>query len=300
MPFLWEQRVLNRMSTERDRRLNGKAHDLTGQKFEGWTALHRTEKPQHLKSGTFWMCACECGETKKPLSRAILVKHRSKSCGCRRKTNRVGQRFGKWKVLDARREGSETWAVCLCDCGTKREVLLPSLVFGASKSCGCGRGFPNPDQAPITKILDSYKRQASDMGRSWELDRETASKLLKSDCYYCGAPPRNCLKSKQGFQFYYTGIDRTENSKGYTLDNVVPACRICNLAKHTTHQDEFLSTVKAIYEHLDLQNRILLPVTSERFHKSNETRRKARRWNGKRRKAGQKKRAEEKFIFDFS
>jgi hypothetical protein len=56
----------------------------------------------------------------------------------------VGQRFGRWTVLDPEHHlGPDGWrararaAECRCDCGTIRLVRLGTLTRGASMSCGC-------------------------------------------------------------------------------------------------------------------------------------------------------------------
>lgn len=84
-----------------------------------------------------------------------------------RRENIVGQRFGKWVVLEMlrpRRVGSGTKTMCLarCDCGAKKEVLTVNLRRGFSRSCGCGKHEPRPcgARAPSWKggkrIIDGY------------------------------------------------------------------------------------------------------------------------------------------------
>jgi hypothetical protein len=36
------------------------------------------------------------------------------------------------------------------------------------------------------------------------------------------------------------GIDRVDNTKGYSVDNCVPCCRRCNVAKADMTPDQFL------------------------------------------------------------
>lgn len=61
--------------------------------------------------------------------------------------------------------------------------------------------------------------------------------LLKSDCYYCG---------KSGAD----GIDRIDSKKDYTIDNVVPCCKICNMMKNKFTLDTFLRQIDKIYHRL--------------------------------------------------
>lgn len=56
------------------------------------------------------------------------------------KLNLKGQRFGRWTVL--KRTSSRRWGsywVCICDCGTRKEVSQGSLRRGDTRSCGCLR-----------------------------------------------------------------------------------------------------------------------------------------------------------------
>ena len=42
---------------------------------------------------------------------------------------------------------------------------------------------------------------------------------------------------------------RIDSSKGYTLDNVVPCCWMCNNMKHNYDQDKFLEHCEKVYKH---------------------------------------------------
>ena len=49
--------------------------------------------------------------------------------------------------------------------------------------------------------------------------------------------------------YTYNGIDRVDNTRGYTLDNVVPCCFKCNRAKDTMTKEEFLEWVGRVATH---------------------------------------------------
>ena len=59
--------------------------------------------------------------------------------GGRKVIDRVGRRYGRLTVLSQNRRDGETWAVCLCDCGTQVEVRVNGLTSGHNKACGCLR-----------------------------------------------------------------------------------------------------------------------------------------------------------------
>lgn len=63
--------------------------------------------------------------------------------------------------------------------------------------------------------------------------------LLSQGCHYCGTS----LVSQNG-----TCLDRLDSNKGYTLQNVVPCCGICNRAKGVLSFDEFVSWIEKAYK----------------------------------------------------
>lgn len=70
------------------------------------------------------------------------------------------------------------------------------------------------------------KINAKKRGIDWEITLEDYNSIItnKTECFYaCGnpLPERGC------------GLDRIDNKKGYTLDNVIPCCTFCNLKKGT-------------------------------------------------------------------
>ena len=268
--------------------------DIAGQKFHAWTALYWVPRPVGTRTGTYWMCSCDCGKTRLVRQAALRSGH-CKSCGCQQtKCVAPGEKHGRWTVLSTEKSKGKTFAFCRCDCGTERRVDSASIKIGQSKSCGCGQGYADPSRAAVTKVLNTYQRQARDSGRVWNLGWEEAKHLLLLDCYYCGVPPSNCLRLSR-IDFYYSGLDRLDNSSGYFSDNVVPACRICNIAKHAAHRDEFLSTVKRIYEHLSLQDKVIdVPERTRPRFQHNEIKSSVTRWDYRKRAVAQNSRKEAK------
>lgn len=78
---------------------------------------------------------------------------------------------------------------------------------------------------------------AAPKGRAWGVSRIDFDKLIRQPCHYCGGPLDPTGK----------GLDRIENSKGYTLDNVVPCCGDCNRTRMDIYTyDEMLMLAKTI------------------------------------------------------
>jgi len=184
----------------------------------------------------------------------------TKSCGClqRELTSKArfidikGQRFSKWTVI--RRSypnakwGQTNW-LCKCDCGKEKIVQGNNLTAGKTKCCGCLRY--NKLKLGLSNMRSSileYKRGAKIRGYNYKLTEEQFKELTQRDCYYCGTKPKN-IRNQKGSNggYIYNGIDRIDSSKDYTIDNVVPCCKMCNIAKHNYTLEEFKDWIKKVY-----------------------------------------------------
>ena len=86
-------------------------------------------------------------------------------------------------------------------------------------------------------ILQSYKRHKK---KEWKLSEDEFYRISQMDCYYCGEKPTQIKKSTNNTgDFIYNGIDRIDSKKGYIINNVVPCCRKCNVAKSDMKLSEF-------------------------------------------------------------
>jgi hypothetical protein len=94
----------------------------------------------------------------------------------------------------------------------------------------------------MNKIFYVYKRNATRRGIEFELSRESFVKLATLDCFYCGTPPKNVMKSQYANgDTLYNGIDRVNNNIGYIESNCVPCCSNCNYAKRKMNVGDFFS-----------------------------------------------------------
>lgn len=82
--------------------------------------------------------------------------------------------------------------------------------------------------------------------------------LVLSPCHYCGTPYSIILpdrQTKNGEIISKTtvkvnGIDRLSSYDGYTKENSVPACGVCNCAKNDLSLDQFTQVVKRQYKYM--------------------------------------------------
>lgn len=149
-----------------------------------------------------------------------------------------------------------------CDCGNVTEAVISSVKIGRTRSCGCLQleSLVNAHKAQrgvygascCRAIFNMYRCSARKRKLSFQIAYEDFKKLTKHDCVYCGSPPANIKRNKNYYgEYSYTGIDRVNNTKGYTTSNVVPCCKMCNYMKLDYSQGEFLAHVEKITKHLD-------------------------------------------------
>jgi 5-methylcytosine-specific restriction endonuclease McrA len=183
-----------------------KHKDLTGAEIGILKVLHKTGTTKYKKPSIVYLCECECG-VRKEYSAAELSC--VKSCGCLRKKNL--ETFGD------RNKGNQP------------VTTLP------------------PGESTYRTLLARYKQSAKKRRIDFNLDEETFRKTTKMDCYYCGSSPNAVLKDRHRSEgdITYNGIDRVDNEKSYSENNIVPCCSRCNRAKDTmtlTEYKEWLRT----------------------------------------------------------
>jgi hypothetical protein len=241
-------------------------NDLTGRRFGKLTVINCSKKNRY---GIYWWnCLCECG-TGLEVVGSRLKRGEVNGCkDCRNSHPVIGSKFGKITILevlgigkDLGLKGKGRIVKGQCDCGGFWIGPLYALKRGNTKSCGClpTGVIPNPNRAQpaINKVLSGYKRHALRRGHSWELSNQDFYNLIQGDCYYCGKPPSNVLcpnKSREGgrrrktiSRVVYNGLDRKDNNLGYTLNNTVSCCAVCNYGKRALSSDDFLAHIRKIY-----------------------------------------------------
>jgi hypothetical protein len=80
----------------------------------------------------------------------------------------------------------------------------------------------------------NYKHSAKERGYEYTLTIEVLKSYYKKECYYCNDVVNDI------------SLDRINNTKGYTPDNIISCCIKCNIMKHTQTQKEFIDRCKTI------------------------------------------------------
>jgi hypothetical protein len=167
----------------------------------------------------------------------------------------IGQKFGYLTFLGFPADDpkcSKNRGIFKCDCGKTKELWFSNVVHGYQKSC-CGLHAKKWSYGfGVTQLNLMYKALraiATARKMPCEFTKEEYAIFVAQPCHYCGspAPYKKGLTYKGGI--YANGIDRVDNSKGYTKENSVPCCKTCNFAKRNMPVEEFLRWVKRVYEH---------------------------------------------------
>lgn len=110
--------------------------DLTNQRFGKLLVIKESSiKKNNL---TTWVCKCDCGN-EVLITTKNLRNGNTKSCGCLKRKNLIGQKFGLLTVINYTNEnkhGSAVWE-CVCDCGNITYATTEGLRVGDNISCGC-------------------------------------------------------------------------------------------------------------------------------------------------------------------
>lgn len=125
----------------------------------------------------------------------------------RRPENLAGKTFGRLTAL-LRVPGRDksTWWLCLCTCGTLKEVRAASLKRGSTTSCGCKR----------REKFRERIRSGTLSGRGFEHFKWASSvKARDGSCFLCGHPLH--LAAHHLYSYHAHPDLRTDLSNGITL-----------------------------------------------------------------------------------
>lgn len=172
-----------------------------------------------------------------------------------------GRRFGGLVVISFAGTTPHAEWVCQCDCGNTRRARATRLVGGLISSCAsCAKRAAaaksgkakeiDAETAAVNGILGAYRGNARRKGLAFEIQREDVARLISGNCHYCGAAPSGLFQTKnRSRSFAYNGIDRKNNSEGYTASNAVSCCAPCNYAKREMSAAEFIALANRIAGH---------------------------------------------------
>lgn len=163
----------------------------------------------------------------------------------------IGQTYGCYKVIafdhyeERRGRRFRYFKVQCINCGReyiKEQNLSQWKLYNKCSKCGkvC-------DDSVINSMFYNYKRSAKERNIEWNLTLDEFIKIIHKDCYYCGSAPLE--RRKQNGVSAVNSIDRIDSSKGYSIDNCVPCCSVCNYMKLDYNIQFFYNHISKIYNH---------------------------------------------------
>jgi hypothetical protein len=188
---------------------------------------------------------------------------------------KLGQKFGKWKIIDTdiipHEKTKESQVKCQCSCGFVKLVYCLTLVKGQSTSCfDCGHGNKGESnvrwlgykEVPgtfISRIKSGAKSRKKDI--QIEINAKDIYNLwIKQNkkCALSGLPvnftntnPGNPKKPKSKHSLICTAsLDRIDSNKGYTKDNIQLVHKDVNMIKKEYDQEYFLTLCRLITENI--------------------------------------------------
>lgn len=146
---------------------------------------------------------------------------------------------------------------CRCRCGQITVRAPRSLFLIRTPNCGCymtqihyTRRLGN-GKASSHVIFLNYKANANKRNLEWGLSEEEFVQITTRNCFYCKSVPTNSVRrGNSATPFVYSGVDRKDNTMGYTIDNSVPCCKRCNIAKANMTIVEFTNWIRSVYNNL--------------------------------------------------
>jgi hypothetical protein len=194
------------------------------------------------------------------MKRSYIFKFEGKSKG--RPEVKVGDTWNRLTIIsEAGGCGNMRRVKCRCACGTVKTVNAHAVRLAGTTSCGCYRReqTTNKNKKPPTvsafnSLFLRYRAAAQRKRLQFKLTKEQFLVLVSRPCCYCGTSPETVNRSCYGRDYYdtclYTGVDRKDNTLGYTVENSVPCCKWCNYAKGERSFEEFHRWARGIAQNL--------------------------------------------------
>lgn len=163
-------------------------------------------------------------------------------------------------IISSFRKDRRTWCKVKCTHCKNTSIMRQDIVKKA-KSCGCMNYVKKLDKlAPYRRLLQRYKKTATDRNLSFELNFNEFKNLISDKCFYCGNLPSSVICTTKGKKkdncIAFNGIDRIDNTEGYVTTNVTTCCGVCNFMKWNLSQDQFIERVQKISANISAQYKL--------------------------------------------
>jgi hypothetical protein len=175
----------------------------------------------------------------------------------------VNKKYGPYLTIDevvtqGKKSIERMWNVVHVVTG-KKHLMRPSYLNRVSKKYNETLLRGNYQQGLKSYLFKQTIRNSKLRNHEFNLSFDDYINLIIGNCYYCGLNPPEVTNKTLIMRghvneppFFYNGIDRLNPNLGYSLDNCVTSCSICNYMKHTQQHDDFISQIRKITNHLKI------------------------------------------------
>lgn len=230
--------------------------NLINKQFRYLTSLEVVGKT--LSGNNIWKCLCVCQKFIE-YPETTLLKSGVASCGCKTHVDiSIDARFGNLLILSKIENilNKEIWK-CKCDCGKIVNKSSKTLKIGTSTSCGCmdishQSGSKGPKWRGCGEIslfhFSCYVRGAYDRNLEFNITIEEVWNLFLKQNRKCALSGVDLVFAKTS-KTKSTGtasLDRIDNKKGYTLDNIQWVHKDINYLKQDYDEKYFIEMCKNV------------------------------------------------------
>lgn len=193
--------------------------NFEGNRF-GKLVVIRQDKTYITPSGQkkiTWLCQCDCGN-QKVIRSSNLARGKTNSCGCIRRSQLLGKRFGYLLVTEylGTNNGKTLWK-CKCDCGEEVVKEGIALTKGSVRSCGCLVRKLNKEKAAQNAKHGMTKTR---IYKIWQcMKNRCRNSNLHEYQYYGGRGIKVCKEWNDFLPFYEWAISNGYSEK-LTLDRL--------------------------------------------------------------------------------
>ncbi|MEK6833254.1 MAG: hypothetical protein AABY32_04350 [Nanoarchaeota archaeon] len=253
-------------------------HDLTGKTFGKLTAIRKVCKKYGL--GVIWEFKCSCGSLVERVGSQIKRGEGALHCGCSRnkggnkRNDLTGEKFGKLTIVEfagSNKKAQSLWK-CKCDCGNYITIRGYYLRRG-KESCGCDhpdgnlsyswKGYGEIPKSYFTDIWRGAKIRNLEFSitieQLWKKFLEQDRKCALTGIVLFFATSKDIREGKK----FTASLDRINNSKGYTIDNVHWIHKKINQIRMDMPIEEFISWCRKVAENSYKINNKISEVSEE-------------------------------------
>lgn len=243
-----------------------------GDKINNLTIISNKEK-YYTKSGKRdgykFLCQCKCGN-ESYYDSSKLVNNKFYECSnCIRFTKEsskflIGDKYYDLTVVNnipkirkiLNSHEVKKYILCQCKCGSIKYYQTSHLKTKRAKRCSfCAYKLKPHKLSILEKLYQSKITKSCKQSKGKKISTLTVeefSNIINKNCFYCGDLPIKLKylygkKLKDNNDIFSNGVDRIDSLKGYSKENCVPCCEMCNRMKLNYDIQQFKNQIIKIY-----------------------------------------------------